>query len=324
MGHTLGLAHDGTSTLGYYAGEASWAPIMGVGYGKPITQWSRGDYADANNLQDDYAVMQANGLGRRGDEAGGAAGTAAALNGTSVAGYITDPFDKDVWSVNRDCSTPFDVTVTPAPNAPDLDIRLDVLDAAGDVVETSDPPSGGTGDIATGMSAVLRDQIRPGQFYLRVDGVGNGDPLDSGYSDYGSLGAYTLTMSPWCAAVAPGAPSEPQALAVEPDDLAGTATLSWDVPVSAGGSPISGYAVTRDGFDVATLDTTVQRAKAAIWSSSRPVAACTTATGLPSSGAEAKTSTWEKEKLVTVQACPMDAREYLARGWVRSNGQNLG
>ncbi len=256
VGHTLGLAHDGTSTLGYYTGQGSWAPIMGVGYGKPITQWSRGDYADANNLQDDYAVMQANGLGRRGDEAGGATSTAAVLSGASVDGYITDPLDQDVWSVNRGCSTPFDVTVTPAPNAPDLDIRLDVLDAAGDVVATSDPPSGGTGDIATGMSAVLSDQIRPGQFYLRVDGVGNGDPLGSGYSDYGSLGAYTLTMSHWCAAVAPGAPSEPQDLAVEQDDRAGTATLSWDVPISEGGSPISGYAVTRDGFDVAALDTT--------------------------------------------------------------------
>ena len=256
VGHTLGLAHDGTSTLGYYTGQGSWAPIMGVGYSKPITQWSRGEYADANNLQDDYAVMQANGLVRRGDEAGGATGTAAVLSEASVGGYITDPLDQDVWSVNRGCSTPFDVTVTPAPNAPDLDIRLDVIDAAGDVVATSDPPSGGTGDIATGMSAVLSDQIRPGQFYLRVDGVGNGDPLGSGYSDYGSLGAYTLTMSHWCAAVAPGAPSEPQDLAVEQDDRAGTATLSWDVPISEGGSPISGYAVTRDGFDVAALDTT--------------------------------------------------------------------
>ena len=28
------------------------------------------------------------------------------------------------------------------------------------------------------------------------------------------------------------------------------------MPVSEGGSPISGYAVTRDGFDVAALDTT--------------------------------------------------------------------
>ena len=52
VGHTLGLAHDGTSTTGYYGGQGSWAPIMGVGYGKPITQWSRGEYTDANNLQD--------------------------------------------------------------------------------------------------------------------------------------------------------------------------------------------------------------------------------------------------------------------------------
>ena len=31
VGHTLGLHHDGTSTTGYYRGQGSWAPIMGVG-----------------------------------------------------------------------------------------------------------------------------------------------------------------------------------------------------------------------------------------------------------------------------------------------------
>ncbi|MEQ1530778.1 MAG: zinc-dependent metalloprotease family protein, partial [Methylococcales bacterium] len=59
VGHNLNLNHDGTSTVGYYAGQGSaatgWAPIMGIGYYKPVTQWSKGEYPGANNLQDDVA-----------------------------------------------------------------------------------------------------------------------------------------------------------------------------------------------------------------------------------------------------------------------------
>ncbi len=63
IGHNLGLNHDGqtTSTAGYYTGHGSgatgWAPIMGVGYSKEVTQWSKGDYANANNQQDDMSVL---------------------------------------------------------------------------------------------------------------------------------------------------------------------------------------------------------------------------------------------------------------------------
>ena len=60
-GHNVGLSHDGTATSGYYSGHGSWAPIMGVGYYRAITQWSRGEYAGANQTQDDFAVMRTNG-----------------------------------------------------------------------------------------------------------------------------------------------------------------------------------------------------------------------------------------------------------------------
>src|SRR5690606_28955367 len=52
-GHNLGLEHDGTASSGYYTGHGVWAPIMGAGYNRPLTQWSRGSYAGANNAQDD-------------------------------------------------------------------------------------------------------------------------------------------------------------------------------------------------------------------------------------------------------------------------------
>ena len=39
-GHNLGLSHDGTRKTGYYAGHGDWAPIMGVGYYREVSQWS--------------------------------------------------------------------------------------------------------------------------------------------------------------------------------------------------------------------------------------------------------------------------------------------
>ena len=58
IGHTLGLYHSGQTTgVEYYAGHSDWAPIMGVGYGKSLTQWSKGEYPNANQPQDDIAII---------------------------------------------------------------------------------------------------------------------------------------------------------------------------------------------------------------------------------------------------------------------------
>src|SRR6185436_5752509 len=62
-GHNVGLNHDGkTDGTGYYSGhgsgETGWSPIMGVGYYKNLSQWSKGEYAGANNTQDDLAIIQ--------------------------------------------------------------------------------------------------------------------------------------------------------------------------------------------------------------------------------------------------------------------------
>ena len=66
-GHNLGLNHDGQlesagctslpNGCEYYPGHGPWAPIMGVGYSRPVTQWSKGEYAFASQLEDDFAVM---------------------------------------------------------------------------------------------------------------------------------------------------------------------------------------------------------------------------------------------------------------------------
>jgi len=128
-GHTLGLSHDGTSALEYYAGhgngDTGWAPIMGKGYYKPLTQFSKGQYPDANNSsQNDLAVLAGytGGFGYRSDDHGSSFAAADALTvigGTSVSdeGIIERTDDLDYFSFE---AGPGAVTlwIDPAPPRP--------------------------------------------------------------------------------------------------------------------------------------------------------------------------------------------------------------
>ncbi|MFD7153227.1 pre-peptidase C-terminal domain-containing protein [Kribbella sp. NPDC059898] len=197
-GHTVGLSHDGTSTVGYYQGHGAWAPIMGVGYYRGISQWSKGEYADANNKEDDFAVVGTHGLALRADEAGDTTADAAALTvGTPVSGIIAAEDDTDVYRVDVSAAGNYTATASPAAVGGNLDIKLDLLDGSGAVVASNDPASGQSdAGTPTGLGASVTGTLQPGTYYLRIDNVGYGDPLNTGYSTYGSRGAYTLGISP--------------------------------------------------------------------------------------------------------------------------------
>jgi len=210
-GHNLGLLHDGLAAVpgrnavGYYTGcippatacPGAWAPIMGVGYFKPVTQWSKGEYQDADNPQDDLAVIQANGLSLRADDHGDSAGTATALGsaGTfSSSGVITTAADTDYFAFTAGAGT-ITATVSPAPNGPNLDISLQLRNSAGAVLTTVDPTVAmSNADVATGMDATLAFVLPAGgTYYLAVSGVGSGSASSGGYSDYASLGQYSIS-----------------------------------------------------------------------------------------------------------------------------------
>lgn len=197
-GHHFGLNHDGTATAGYYAGSAPWAPIMGVGYNQPVSQWSRGEYAGASNTQDDLAVI-ATGAPLVADDHGSTASNAATLTPAAPAeGLISTRSDTDAFAFTAAGETT--VTARAALVAPDLDIALTVLDAAtGAVVATANPTTTRVSAAeAAGTGATITFTApAEGRGYLAVvDGVGQGDPAAAGgYSDYGSLGRYSLTLA---------------------------------------------------------------------------------------------------------------------------------
>ena len=194
MGHNLALSHDGTSTPGYYAGHGegwvSWAPIMGVGYYTNVTQWSKGEYPDANNAQDDLVIIGEQ-LAYRPDDHGNDTSTASGLL-IDAAGNVassnpeTDPDNlyadnKGVIETRSDLdyfvltagSGGLSLQVTPAWDAyyrdnhrgANLDVLATLYDAGGNVVDASDPLA----DTRAAVSAT----IAAGTYYLAVEGVGN-------------------------------------------------------------------------------------------------------------------------------------------------------
>ena len=89
FGHNLGLSHDGANpSTQYYqglgSGLVSWAPIMGNSYYNNVTEWSKGEYPDANQTQDDLAIIEGK-LGYTPDDHGDTFATATLPSGTVTA-----------------------------------------------------------------------------------------------------------------------------------------------------------------------------------------------------------------------------------------------
>ena len=194
VGHTLGLSHDGAGQADYSAGAKGWGPIMGASYNRRASHWSSGEYADANNPEDDVAII-ARTAPVLADDHGNAAARATPLTaGVPVAGTITSRTDVDAFSFTA--SGPTTLTVAGPAGVSNVDAQLTVYTSAGQKIASVDPVA----DIATdeSMAATWTADLPATAtgFTAVVDGVGHGDPREAGrYSDYGSIGAYTVSLA---------------------------------------------------------------------------------------------------------------------------------
>jgi hypothetical protein len=201
-GHTLGLSHDGGENVpsggveDYYLGRDGWAPIMGAGYSQPLVQWSDGTYTTANNQEDDLAVMQTFGVDLLADDHGNASNAATPLGLDVVAtGVITTPADVDSFSFVPLTNT-VTVSVALPARSPNVDVSLVVTDSLGNTIATINPNfSATTAILATGLDASADVTVVPGAtYYATIDGAGFGTGTTTGYSDYGSIGDYQITV----------------------------------------------------------------------------------------------------------------------------------
>jgi len=196
VGHALGLSHDGTkSGTTYYSGHGEWSPIMGWSANKKLGHWSIGEYDDANQQQDDMAIISnnRNGFGYKEDDHGDTISEASKLvtntDGTVEAAKNTNLIstrnDKDVFSfIAQTGEVSFDFA--PNPHYPNLNIQARLLSGTGEELAISSP----SGNLSANITAT----INSGTYFLEVDGVGEGD-LSTGYSDYSSVGIYSISGS---------------------------------------------------------------------------------------------------------------------------------
>jgi hypothetical protein len=208
--------------------EPGWAPIMGAGFldgfYDEVDQWSIGDYADASNTENDLAVIgddidpqddhipfpqlttdASNGFGFVADDYAdnfneeSGLGPFQIIDDTTIqaSGLISSGTDVDVFEFS----------------APEGEIRFNILSLDVNSVYT-DPGSESSGAnlavnaqlldsngqlIADGvpagenlMSALIETSVDGGTYYLKVDGGGRGSGATTGFTDYGSLGEYTI------------------------------------------------------------------------------------------------------------------------------------
>lgn len=219
VGHTVGLYHDGQIVLGqqnpteYYPGHGmglgsptGWAPIMGVGYDQELTQWSKGEYPNALtmwppadppeprlDLQDDLDEISKTLPFRKDDHANMfAMATELEFTGTSFfgEGVIEKPIDVDFFAFTIGVEeVVFDIQ--PFQTGPNLDILAKIHDASGNVLATSNPRDALNADFSINVLGGTL-QLTPGTYYISIDGTGKPFTTDPGYTDYGSLGYYSI------------------------------------------------------------------------------------------------------------------------------------
>ncbi|MBR5709363.1 MAG: hypothetical protein IKX40_01260 [Thermoguttaceae bacterium] len=220
IGHTLGLKHDGYGSAEYYSGTSGWGPIMGDPYHQVLSQWSKGEYTGATNTtQDDIAQINEHLSFKTDNDNSAAAATVLTVDSTGVcaSGVITSSsstyayngsqIDKDYdWyqlSLERGTYTFVvggEYSSTAENNITNLNAHVDVYcdtDSNYSAVATAAPHTGQDADIVETITITVSTA---GVYYLRVTGEGKGTPVNGvysagDYSDYGSLGNYTINCT---------------------------------------------------------------------------------------------------------------------------------
>ena len=216
VGHSVGLDHDGLfpallsdgspnpAHVEYYGGHGSgltgWAPVMGVGYGKNLLQWSKGEYLNPSNQEDDLLIITTqNGFGFRPDDFANSQSSAKAIPGiagtntfaVNTSGVIETRQDADWFKITMGSGSLI-LNAKGGPVNTMLDIQLSLYDSKGVLIIAVDP--------TTDVIASINQAVSAGVYFVKIEGVsrvgnGQGNPPDQGYSDYSSLGQYTITGS---------------------------------------------------------------------------------------------------------------------------------
>ena len=188
-GHTLGLGHKGKGKKEYYSGTKGWGPLMGNPINQKLTQWSKGEYKDASNTDDELEILTTqNGFGYRDDDYGDSFDEAAVLSIVGgkgkISGIVERNTDVDYFVFESDGSA-LEFFIGGIPRVTNLDVLVNVYSENRQLIRTYNDDER--------LDAEFIFEEAAGTYYLTVEGTGR--KISQGiYSDYGSLGAYTVQV----------------------------------------------------------------------------------------------------------------------------------
>ena len=163
---------------------------MGVPYYQNVSQWSKGEYSNANHAIDQLSIIASqNNVQFRNDDTGDALATSRYLeifdNYTAKGeGLIEQTGDTDAFQFTTTGGN-LSLVARPAAASPNLAIQASLFDAADTLLATSAPQNA--------LSAEINTNVGSGTYTFRVTGVGRNNPLINGFSAYDSMGYYSIT-----------------------------------------------------------------------------------------------------------------------------------
>ena len=187
VGHNMGLRHDGVrGGSDYYSGNGTWGPIMGNPPRPRFVQWSRGEYVNANNQEDDVAIMS--GLfGPAADESTSFTNAVQVPPGsfvTTADGNISSATDVDYYAFDVLGGFLYSWISTPE-NGRTLYPEVTLFNSA------MQPVAQTVASLTADHNEFYNSTLPPGRYFIAVRGVGS---TSAGFSSYGSLGRYNLKI----------------------------------------------------------------------------------------------------------------------------------
>lgn len=194
VGHTFGLIHDGDASNGTqnaYYNSSEWTPIMGSTNPIGRTQWNNGDYLDANNPEDDIAIINEapNNVAFREDDHGSTinSGTELNINGAGNLngndGIIEKRSDVDVWYFKTSGGNSTINVVSFSTYA--------VLEPGAELINLDDN-SVYQFTLNADFEAVFSGNLTAGNYVLSISAGRYFTADNYGPTNYGSLGSYEI------------------------------------------------------------------------------------------------------------------------------------
>lgn len=202
-GHQMGLSHDATSVQGYYGGHGDWGPIMGAPFGKPYVQWSKGDYPDANQQQDDLMMLNTV-IGASADDA---------ADNNALATALIIPTDAHIGVISPDGLSPdvdvYTFTIPTDQNislyvqselaaegenrASNLALSMTLTNSSGVLIASADALTNTPFKPTTNFLS-LSGFIAADTYYLKIDALSPDTNWTTGFDEYGNEGRYRIKI----------------------------------------------------------------------------------------------------------------------------------